>query len=155
MEYDFGTEETAMTPPGASSDIRELRESAEAGGDWYLAPDVITPGHFLITVACAPFGESSWTAYEVVFDWDGADHAAFVFDISGSEGISPGSSSPWDGWIAWAGPDLLVAWSYTEDWQLGSIKIEGGSAFGHEETPTDSPKAWAELARTITLQLMR
>ena len=139
---------------GASHEIRELIERAKAGGDWYLAPDDITEDAFVVTVACAPFGDASWTAYDVSFERMGERHASFVFDISPDEGISPASSAPWDGWAAWAGADLVLAWSSTEDPVVGATTIEGGSPFG-EEGDERSPEAWAVLARTITLQLMR
>ena len=140
--------------PGASHEIRELIERAKAGGDWYLAPDEIADDAFVVTVACAPFGEESWTAYDVSFERTGDRHASFVFDFSSAEGISPGSSAPWDGWAAWAGTDLVLAWSSTEDPAIGATTIEGGSPFGAEGAER-SPEAWAGLARTITLQLMR
>jgi hypothetical protein len=140
--------------PGASHEIRELIERAKAGGDWYLAPDEITEDTFVVTVACAPFGEDSWTAYDVSFERTGERHASFVFDISPDEGISPASSAPWDGWAAWAGADLVLAWSSTEDLDIGATTIEGGSPFGMEDAER-SPEAWTVLARTITLQLMQ
>jgi hypothetical protein len=131
-----------------------LIERARAGGDWYLAPGEITEGAFDVTVACAPFGEASLTAYDVSFEWTGGRHASFILDLSSAEGISPGSSAPWDGWAAWAGADLVLAWSSTEDPVIGVTTIEGGSPF-HAEVADRSPAAWAVLARTITLQLMR
>ena len=93
---------------------------ARAGGDWYVAPDGITEDAFDVTIACAPFHEASWTAYEVSFERTGERHASFVFDISPDEGISPASSAPWDGWAAWAGADLVLAWSSTEDPDIGA-----------------------------------
>jgi hypothetical protein len=139
--------------PGASPEIRELIERARAGGDWYRAPDEIAEDAFHVTVACAPVGEASWTAYDVSFAWQGRRHASFVLHSSSTEGISPASSTPWDGWAAWACADLVLAWISTEDLAIGATTITGGSPFGAEDAER-SPEAWAVLARTIALQLM-
>lgn len=136
--------------------IKALKQSARTGGQWYSAPERIEAGEFLVTVACDPFGDGDLTAYQVAFEWDGAGHAQFVFDISEyEEDLSPGSSSPIDGWVAWGAADLLAAWVIVDEGELGSVKLEGGSPFGADDDRLYSPEAWAELARTITLQLMR
>lgn len=138
--------------------VRALAETAAEGGEWYIAPESIAPGTFSISVACAPFGERSWETYEVIFDWTGDDYTTYVFDLDPdvSHGLGAmAGGSPWHGWAGWAGSELLVAWRSSEDEQLGASTIEGASPFDASDGETDSIEAWAELARIITLQLMR
>jgi len=131
-------------------EVSALAASAENGGAWYRASD----DGLLIELAAAPFGD--WTVYQVVFSEVGDRHANFVFDVSGGEGLSPASSSPWDGWVAWSGPEVVVAYRNSDIGAQGAEVIPDGSPFtdsDDDEGPTE--QEWALLARTITLTLMR
>lgn len=144
-----------MTLAQASDRVLRLKEAARNGGDWYIAPPSVDEEASTFIVACDPFEGDSWTAYEVTFHWHGWNAAGFVFDISDEEAISPASSSPIDGWVAWDGSDLILAWSWREEYAIGATTLEGASPFDQETEIGAQLEAWASISRAIVFELMK
>jgi hypothetical protein len=129
----------------ASSSVRGLVESAQAGEEWYESNDGDVS--FVETDE-----ELFWagTVYDVAFKlsdtgYGSGQAATWVMDISDDESISPGSSSPWNGWVGWEGGELTVAWQNHEIGSQGALT----SALDLEldDPPTD--EQWARLARQV------
>lgn len=84
-------------PVASRAAVRSLVERARADGQWWVVDDGL--------VSFVETDEHQWwanTVYDVAFHpapsgFTTSHGATFVLDISDYEGISPGSSSPWDG----------------------------------------------------------
>ncbi len=77
--------------------------------------------------------------------WSNSYAATFVLDISDEEDTSPGSSSPWSGWIGWYADAIAIAWLNPELDTLGVKKLP--RPFDIDEEPTD--EQWDALARLV------
>jgi hypothetical protein len=97
--------------------------------------------------------ESKWwagTQYSVRFrmaesGWSTSQAATFVMDISHDEDLSPGSSSPWSGWVGWFDDEIIVTWTNPEVEAHGVTTIK--EAIEVEEEPGHDQ--WEALARVV------
>ena len=116
------------------------------------APEPASSG-FTVTVEADPFDSGEVTAFEVVFHWDGeSTNATFALDLSDTEDLSLGSSSPAQGWVSWAKrPTLALAWEHPErdEARASTVEVDELSE-GTELTEAD----WEAIARAITLDVM-
>lgn len=134
-----------MTEPlslgSASRRVRELVEQAQSGGRWYE----VNEG----TVAVVETNAEHWWSgqvYNVTFaSVGGGSAASFVLDIADDGDVSPGSSSPWDGWAGWLDGQLAVAWQNSEINAQGADEVP--LSFEVDDEPTD--EQWARLARHL------
>jgi hypothetical protein len=110
----------------------------------------VVDGRVAFTVVARDLSDGT-QAWDVDLDWDGSsDHTLFWFDISGMEGISPGSSAPISGWATWADRvNLSIAFSDPELGAHGVAWVTGGAP--REGVPAEEwePSDWAELSRRI------
>ncbi len=108
-------------------------------------PANISPGEINLTLLLDYFGDPQ--AFDMAFTWDGGTSADWHNDISVTESISPGSSSPIVGTISWEdGKDLKV----TYDWVEGEVAGQGGipnAAPSPEELR--NPRTWVQFTKQI------
>lgn len=105
-------------------------------------------------VTVAERDESKWwagTRYDVRFrladsGWSSTQAATFVLDISDDEDLSPGSASPWSGWVGWFGDEIIVTWMNPEVETHGVTKI--AESIDIDDEPTT--EQWESLARLVT-----
>lgn len=141
-----GTRRESVGFGKASERVQELTDSAMAGGRWYDADGS--------SISFVETDKEKWwsgVVYEVGFEAAstetiGGFAATYSLDISQDEAISPGSSSPWNGWIGWFGESLVIAWQNTEAEAQGAVTLD--RPFEVDEQPTE--EQWASLARLVT-----
>ena len=91
-------------------------------------------------------------AWDVAIDWDRQNsYAAFWFDISGHEDLSPASSSPIHGWVSWqSDASVVIAFTHPEldvhgvAWGADLTMIDPAT----NETTTE-PLDWARFGRYL------
>ncbi len=91
-------------------------------------------------------------AWDVAFDWDGNNrYATYWFDISGHEDLSPGSSAPVNGWVAWqSDASVVIAFTFPEmdvhgvAWGADLTMIDAAT-----NDTTTAPLDWATFARYL------
>jgi hypothetical protein len=91
------------------------------------------------------------TVYEVTFSptetgYGDVRAATWVMDIAEDEAISPGSSSPWNGWLGWQDGQLTLAWQNPEVGVQDATTVQ--LDFEIDDEPID--EQWARLARRLT-----
>ncbi len=71
--------------------------------------------------------------------------ATLLLEVSDEEPASPGSSSPWNGWVGWLDEEVTVAWRNAEVGSQGATSVP--LEFDIDAEPTD--EQWARLAQLV------
>lgn len=134
-------------------DVEELdAEELQIQEDLQRLPVVIQAGRFdFIRHSTAMGGDP--VPYDFSFTWNGQREADWYMDISVTADISPGSSSPTTGTIAWPnGSDLKLTYHWMEFSKKGKATFDGSApTAAHPESDDDTrdPRRWIGLADLI------
>ncbi len=111
-----------------------------------MSDELGNPTSFTVAIA---LGNGDPTEYDVDFTpaRRNEKHASFLFGISDASG-GIASYSPVNGWVAWEGDQIAIAWSYEEGFGVG------GTVLTKDVLGDDGEVDWEALASVVASTIM-